>query len=563
MGTDSTGFSRRSFLGAAAVGAAIGSPAWLSACSSKSGATGHVNSNDLSSILPKFVPATGGPVPDLPSVPGVATAATDPGYLKYPTDLVRTTTGIPGKGGSYKAITPLWGSIPKANNPYYQAVNKALGANVTVQPANGVNYLTTVPTLVAGNKLPDWIQIPSWWNANLNVGELAVNKFADLTDHVSGDKITKWPNLAAIPTGGWQAGAWQNRLYAIPCFTSQSNFSSVLYYRKDILGARGFDPASVKTADDLYALGQEYTSARANVWAFDVLWLMIQQIFKVPPLGTVVSAVNGKATSAYDSPEVEAALAFAYKMAKSGFVHPAGLADDQGGGKTRFYSGKVLICADGPGAWNTADAVQGQTAEPKYERAAFPLFSNDGSTPTIALSASAGILSYLNKNLSAAQIDECLSIANYLAAPYGSAEYTLINYGIEGRDWTMEASGPAYTSQGTKESNQTTYQFLASYRNIVSNPGHPEVTQAAHTWAVDAVKHAYKPAYFNMNINPPSRFSSAVTGTQVNDVIKEVTYGKKTVAEFKTAAANWKSSGGQQLIDWYQKEVVDKYGTGQ
>jgi putative aldouronate transport system substrate-binding protein len=286
-------------------------------------------------------------------------------------------------------------------------------------------------------------------------------------------------------------------------------------------------------------------------------------MFKVPPVGNPVSALNGKVVSAYDSPELEAALAFAYKMAKSGFVHPDALAGKDGDGKQRFYSGKVLMASDGPGAWNSQDAVAGKTASPKYVRGGLPLFSADGSTPTIALSASAGILSYLNKNLSPAQIDEGLSIANYLAAPYGSAEYTLLNYGVEGVHWTREATGPAYTTQGTKESNQVTYQFLASYRNIVTNPGYADVTQAAHTAAVDAVKHAYKPPFWNMNVNPPSRFSSTSTGTQVNDIIKEVTYGRKTVAEFKAAAANWKSAGGQQLLDWNQKEVADKFGTGQ
>jgi putative aldouronate transport system substrate-binding protein len=564
MGTDSTGLSRRSFFAAAAgVGAMVGAPTLLTGCTGGSGTTGNVNSKDLSAVLPDFVPATGGPAPELPSVAGQATAATDPGFLKYPMDLVRTVTAVPGSGGSYTAITPLWGPIPKANNPYYQAVNKALGANLKIQPADGVNYVKTVPTLVAGNKLPDWIQIPSWWNANINVGELAVNKFADLTDHLAGDKVKKYPHLAAIPTGGWQAGVWQNRMYAIPSFTTQSNFSAVLYHRKDLLDAKGIDPASINSADTLYALGKELTSASANVWAFDVLWLAIQQIFKVPPVGNPVSARDGKVVSSYESPELEAALAFAYKMSKSGYVHPDGLAGNEGNGKQRFYSGKVLIAADGPGAWNGPDAVEGLSASPKYVRGAFPLFSHDGSTATIALSPSASILSYLNKKLSPAQIDECLAIANYLAAPYGSAEYTLINYGVEGVDWTREATGPTYTTKGTKEANQQTYQFLCTPRAVVTNPGYNEVTQAAHAWAADAVKHAYKPPFWNMNVNPPSRFSSTSTGTQVNDIIKEVTYGRKTVAEFKAAAANWKAAGGQQLLDWHQKEVVDKFGTGQ
>jgi len=564
MGTDSSRLSRRSFLGAAVAGVA-GVPALLSGCTGSSGATaGGVNSKDLSAILPRYMEAAGGPVPDIPSVTGLASSATNPGYLSYPADLVKTVSSVPGSGGSYTAITPLWGAIPRANNSYYQAVNKALGATLTIQPANGNNYAQTIPTLVAGNKLPDWLQIPTWWNANLNVGELATSRFAELTSHLSGDKVKKYPNLAAIPSGGWQAGTWQNRMYGIPSYTSQANFAGTIFYRKDIFDAKGIDPASIHSADTLLAFGKEMTSPASNVWAFDVLWLMLQQVFKVPQLGRVVTVLNGKVASGYETPELEAALEFSYKLAKSGYVHPDGLAGKSGDGNQRFYSGQVLVTAGGTGAWTLADSLQGQAADPKYIRGALPLFSYDGSTPTIALGDSASLVSYLNKKLSATQIEECLSIANYLAAPYGSAEYTLINYGVEGEHWTRKSDGPpAYTTRGTKESNQSTYQFLCSCRTVNTNPGRNDITQAVNAFAVDAAKHAYKPPFWNMNVNTPSRFSSISTGTQVNDIITEVTFGRKTVAEFKTAAANWKSAGGQQLIDWYQKEVVDKYGPGQ
>jgi putative aldouronate transport system substrate-binding protein len=544
---------------------AVGSPL-LASCGSSSSpaATGKANNTaGLKAVLPDYVPGTGGPTPDLPSVTGTASASSDPAFLTYPTTPVKTVTAVPGSGGSYTAITPLWGSIPAAGNPYYQAVNKALGANLTVQPANGNDYAQTVPTLVAGNKLPHWLQIPTWWNANLNVGELAVSKFADLTSYLSGSNIRKYPNLAAIPTGGWQAGAWNNKLYGIPSYTSGASFAGILYYRKDIFDAKGIDPSTVKDADTLFALGKELTAPSANVWGFDVIWLMIQQIFKVPPTGADITIQGGKVVSAFDTPELEAALNYAYKLAKSGYVHPDGLANQNSQGKQRFYSGHVLISSDGPGAWNAADAIQGRSSNPKFERGAFKIFSNDGSTPTIALGSSASLMSYLNKSLSAAQIQECLAIANYLAAPFGSAEYTLINYGIEGTDWTMTATGPTYTTTGTKESNQSTYQFLASPRSVTTNPGYDNVTKAIAAWAGDAVQHAYKPPFWNLNVATPSRFSSTSTATQVNDIIQEVTFGTKTVADFKTAAANWKSSGGQALIDWYQKNVLDVYGSGQ
>jgi putative aldouronate transport system substrate-binding protein len=546
MGTDSTGLSRRSFLSTTAVGAgaaAVAGPL-LAACSSGTSSTGGVSSKTgLAAALPDYVPSSSAPTPELPSVQGLNGAATDPGYLSYPTNLVKTVTSTPGSGGSYSAITPLWGSIPAANNSYYQAINNALGASVAISPSNGNLYAQTVPTLVAGNRLPDWLQIPNWWSQNLNVGELAVTKFADLTDYLSGSNVRKYPNLAAIPSGGWEAASWND-----------------LFYRKDILDSKGINVADVKTADDLYALGKELTATSANVWAFDVLWLMIQQIFNVPGTTNDVMVKGGKVVSAFDSPEMEEALAFAYKLAKSGYVHPQGLANDTSDANNRFYGGKVLITAGGTGAWNAADAVQGQAANPKYRRGAFPLFSHDGSTPTIALGNSATIISYLNKSLSKNQIEECLALANYLAAPYGSYEYTLINFGVEGTDWTMGATGPTYTTQGTKESNQDTYQFLAGPRSVTTNPGYNSVTQDFRTWAVDAAQHAYKPAFYNMNVNTPSRFSSVTTATELNDVINEVTFGTKTVSDFKTAAANWKSGGGNQLIDWWQKNVYDKYG---
>jgi hypothetical protein len=66
-----------------------------------------------------------------------------------------------------------------------------------------------------------------------------------------------------------------------------------------------------------------------------------------------------------------------------------------------------------------------------------------------------------------------------------------------------------------------------------------------------------------MNVTPPSRFASVSTAQQVADIITEVTYGTKTVNDYKTAVKNWKASGGDSLVSWYQDNVLDKFGTGQ
>ncbi|HTJ72519.1 MAG TPA: twin-arginine translocation signal domain-containing protein [Actinospica sp.] len=558
-----SGVSRRNVLRTTALGAgaaAFGVPL-LSACGGSSSANGGVSASGLKSSLPDYVPLTGGVTPDIPSVAGVHGAVTDAGYLSYPTNLVKSVSEVPGSGGSYTGVTPLWGSIPTAGNGYYQAVNKALGANVTMTPANGATYNTAVPTLVAGNKLPDWIQLPTWWNSTFNVGELAASKFADLTPYLSGSNIRKYPNLAAIPTGGWQVGAWEGKLYGIPSFTSGQAFAGVLFYRQDIFESKGINPDDVKTADDLYSLGAELTAPKAGVWAFDVLSLMTTQIFNVP-FG-MFHAVNGKLQFVCDTEENLASLEYCYKLAKSGYVHPDALAGNTNNAGQRFYSGKELVGSGGTGAWNVMDAQQGQAANPKYKRGAFKLFSNDGSTPTIGLGAATSEVSYLNKSLSKSQIEECLRIANYLAAPFGSYEYTLINYGVEGTDWTTGKGGPTYTSTGQKEANEDTYQFLCSPQNAVSNPGYSDITTAYCAWSAEAVKYAYKPLFADFNISVPTRFATAAAAAELTDVTTQISYGTKTMSDYAAAVKSWKAGGGNALLAWYQTNVYDKYGAGQ
>src|SRR5689334_12362330 len=123
-----TELNRRSFVSAAAsvAGAAAMAPL-LSACGGGSHQkTGANTKTGLKAALPAYVPTT--PVkPDIPSVSGGNGAATDPAFLRYPTDQVATVSGVPGKGGSYTAVTPLWGTIPTPGNSFYKAMNKALG----------------------------------------------------------------------------------------------------------------------------------------------------------------------------------------------------------------------------------------------------------------------------------------------------------------------------------------------------------------------------------------------------------------------------------------------------
>ncbi|MBS2965102.1 hypothetical protein KGA66_18740 [Actinocrinis puniceicyclus] len=559
----SNAFTRRGFVTATAgaAGALAMSPLLAACGNGSSAAKGSTNTKTgLAAALPTYKPNSAAN-PDIPIVQGSGGAVTDAGYLTYPANPVATVSGTPGSGGTYSAVTPLWGSIPAANNAYYQAVNKALGATINMEPANGNTYNTSVTALVAGKKLPDWIQLPTWWNSTFNVGELTGSQLTDLTPYLAGDKILQYPNLAAIPTAAWSAGVWNNKLYGIPSFASGATFAGCFFYRKDLLVDKLGLSAEVKSIADFENLLKECKAANGGIGASDDLWTYLAQPYGIPEKFAVQ---NGKLVHKYDLPQFAEGLNWAYKVAKAGYIHPDALAGDTSNANTRFYSGKCIISSTGTGAWNLMDAQSGLAANPKYNRQAFKVFSADGtSTPTIFVEAGASIMSYLNKNLTDKQVKECLAIANYLAAPYGSAEYTLINYGVAGVDHTMTSSGPQYTDQGKKEANQDTYQFLASAASVVSNPGMDQLTKDFCAWQADAVQHAYKPVFDNANITVPARLATADTAQAVEDTIKEVYHGLKPISAFQDAVTTWKKSGGTDVIAWYQTNVYDKFGSMQ
>jgi len=554
--------NRRQFLSLAGLGAlSVAGGGVLAGCSEKTATgPGTTSAGDLSKILPKYIPNTA-VKPDIPATVGANGAVADAVFLKYPESPVKTVAAVPGKGGSYTTMTPLWGAIPPSDgNSYYDAVNKALGVTLKIQPSDGNNYGNALPALFAADKLPDWIQIPGWNTSTLNFGQ-GVSKFTDLTPFLAGDKIKDYPNLANIPTGAWQAGVWNGKLYGLPVYPGGAIIAGTYFYRRDIFEKLNISADSIKTPDDLAALGAQLTSATAGQWAFDDLFgddaNYASQLFHFPQKWGIDSA--GKIFHKYESQEILEALNWFQKIVKAGHVHPDAIAGNNQNGKQRFWSGKVVINADGTGAWNGDDAKSGTAANPAYRRAAFKLMSSKG-TPTIEIGPGAGMFAYLNGKLKEDQVKELLKVADYIAAPYGSAEWLTVNFGTENDTFTMKDGNPVLTEKGGKEV-ATSFQFLVTPPTPTTVlGGFVEVAKDYGAWQADMVKYAVKPAFYAMNITEPSQYSSI--GKAVTDMIQDVKFGRKSVADFQETVKAWKSQGGDALRAFYE-DIRTKYGTGQ
>jgi putative aldouronate transport system substrate-binding protein len=558
--------SRRGFLSAAAgtAGAAAAAPL-LSACGSGAATkTGSTSANELQKILPSYVPLSSGVKPDFASVNG-----SEPAYLSYPTTLVHTVTETPGSGGTYTAIAPDWGAIPRtAGNTYYQALNTALGANMQWQPTNGTTITTTLPTLFAGNKLPDWIDVPTWAEPP-GFGQATQSKLADLTPYLTGDKIKQYPNLAAIFSNGWQQGIWNGKIVGIPTVVSGFATGVFLFYRADILDKLGIGTPSIKSLSDLYALGKEINDPKAKRWAFDDIWQFMPfpygSLFALPSVWT--TDAKGDVITTFETEEIIEAMNWEASLFKAGMIHPDAVAGNTGTAKQRFSSGQNVIVADGGGAWNVADVTSGTAANKGYKRLALDFFTASGSgTPHVGLSPPTEYVSYLNKNLKPAQIKELLRIANYLAAPFGSYEYTLVNFGAANTDYTMTSNGPVLTATGNKDVTSVVPVLLASPNNVISNPGYPDLTTASAQFVQRNAKYGYKPLFYGMNVTVPNDLTAAAAfapfvGTGgINYIMYEVVRGRASIADYHSTVSTWLKGGGSKLKAFYET-VRTKYGT--
>ena len=71
----------------------------------------------------------------------------------------------------------------------------------------------------------------------------------------------------------------------------------------------------------------------------------------------------------------------------------------------------------------------------------------------------------------------------------------------------MGPDGPVRTKEGSNTAADNIYNFFGSAQASVYNAGYPEVTRAFETWYADAVKYAYKPLFWNLNITVPDQYS--------------------------------------------------------
>ncbi|MFI9106343.1 extracellular solute-binding protein [Streptomyces fildesensis] len=546
----SSSYSRRTLLRSiAAGGAALAVPSVLTACSSASGGHDVSNAGKKLAAWPTHLPFQG-PAPDLPgSADGVQA-----GFTSYPKNLVRAVAAKPGDGSTIKVLTITYGTPPKAaaQNTFWTAVNEALGVKIEYTVVPDSDYPNKMATLMAGDDLPDIINIGGGYVLPREA-EFVQSKCADLSEFLSGDAVKQYPNLANIPTYAWQdMGRIGGRIFGVP--VERSKPGNQLWINRNVFAGAGMKDGW--TADDFLAVAKGATKGRSYA-----LGASQQSVFGLNVHAMAFGApyewrVEGGAfTDAYATPEFRASIEYMAKLRAAGVFEPNATATSQVDLKTQFYNGTVGSMTDGFGA--LISNVQGIKGKFDLD-VALPYDASGSGGGKPAIQQARNIFGYtVLKKASKDRIKLMLRVLDYLASPFGSKEYELLHFGIEGTHFTRGADGsPKLNDLGLLEGNTNLpFKYLCDAPQVLFIPGQPEAARINHAWQVKAVPMMVRNPRFGLQSATLSRVGANID-QYLRDSVMSIVAGRKPIGEWDAVVKKMRNDGRAKMADELAKDYA-------
>jgi putative aldouronate transport system substrate-binding protein len=527
-------------------------PAAPSGGGSASGAT----SAGSKVTLPSYVPLANLPNADLPGSPD---GLIEPGYLRYPVSLIKSVPQPPGKGGQVNAITVSLSPAPTPldQNPALQQVNKELGAQLNIPSITTVDYPTRLSTAIAGADMPDIIAARILSTTLPNIADFLNSACADLTPYLSGDAVKDYPNLANLPSSAWPPTVFNNKIMAVPVASGgvRSN-APIVFARWSELDKAGI--SKISSIDEFTTIAKQLNNPNGNRWALGAnkfaTW--ISQGYGAP---NNWSQSVGKFTKDYETPEFAQAVAYHRSLWDAGLFHPDSAALSGSPAGTQFYAGSFIFSAWA--SWSSYQTGWDRTlaAEPNSKPRAVLPFGTDAATraPQFLGNGVTGFVAL--KKASADRIKELLGILNYLAAPMGTTEQLLLTYGVEGSEFTRDASGNPVPGDRATQDLAVPWKYVGAPPDYLYSATSADYTPVAHQTQTEHFARTLGDPSVGL-YSPTDGSKGAVLTQTFNDSLSEILFGKRPVGDLDNLVRDWRSNGGDTIRSEYEQALQQAQG---
>ena len=546
------------FLAAAcgSVGGNVGSALPSSTRSAEAGAATSSGSTSKGSVLPTYVPIQG-PKPDLAG----NEAGLQDGYSTYPKTQFKSVTETPGLGTDVIAMTRDAGGPPPPleQNAAWQAVNKQLNATMKLQIISPADYQTRVATVMAGGDAPDLMYFMTGTQVTPGLADYLKASFADLGPYLAGDAVKDYPNLAGLPTSSWKLTQYNNSIYGIPLpRPSVDNIWFVNQTRFDALGL-----SQPKNKDDFKRVLMALTQPQMNQYGLgdssSTLGLALggrgdcpmAAVFGVPNNWSVDS--SGKFTKDFETEQFKAALDYVRDLYASGVYFP----DPLNGVtiKSSFLAGKYGVMLQGWSPYPLEFWNVGKSQNPPMDVRTLGPFSHDGSTPVFhRYGLNLGMTAI--KKGSPERVKELLRIMNYLAAPFGSEESLLLDYGVKDVDFTFDGQGNPVPTQKGLSDLFVSWKYFTQHQQVIFDASDPNFAGVAYAAQQGIVPYLLDDPSVGL-YSPTDTNKGGVLNQKFVDGLAEMVTGHAPASGLDQLVSDWRSGGGEQMRAEFQQAYAE------
>ena len=565
--------TRRGFIKLAA-SATIVAPGLLAACttpappSSQIAVTAITASSKPASVFPSYMPLQGGPKPDYAS----AGPQYEDGWDNYPANPIKAwTKAPPGAGGSVNVMTNGFypPSTPYDQNPAWQEVNRQLNANVQFNVVPPADYSAKMGTVMAGDDLPDIMLFPGGLNVTVtqsgtaNLPSFLQAKCADLTPYLAGDAIKDYPFLAAVPTFAWQNSgcAFSGHLYMLPLeryVAGQAFFKNTSIYDAEI--GKDYVP---KNADDLRRVFQQLNRPQEDRYATAAYQ---NTGFHINTYSAMFGAPNnwrldsgGKLIKNYETPELKEAVGYVRDLNAARLFHPKTLNyADINAARLEFVAGRFVLYPEGFGQPWQDFWRRGLKNNPPYNFLPLPPFpAHDGGKPQHFLGAGF-IATNAFKKASPDRIKELLRIMDFLAAPFGTQEDLLLQYGVPDIDYTLDANGKlTITERSNTDANYVNWKYLMQHPQVMYVPDIPGYARAEYEAEHALIPYGVTDPTWGVYA-PTLGAKGAIINRAMVDGITDIIAGRRPISDYDQLVKDWQNNGGEQI----RRELTEALAKG-
>ncbi len=177
-----------------------------------------------------------------------------------------------------------------------------------------------------------------------------------------------------------------------------------------------------------------------------------------------------------------------------------------------------------------------------------PQFLGSGVTGFVAL-----------KKASADRLKELIGILNYLAAPMGTSEQLLLQYGVEGADFTRDGNGNPVPADRAAMDLAVPWKYIGAP---------PDFLFSATSSDYVTVAHQTQTEHFAKTLADPSvGLYSATDGSKgaalkntFNDSLNDILYGKRPVSDLDGLVKDWRANGGDTIRGEYEQALQASKG---